>query len=445
MTLRIIQMNLGHSQTNYYCFLSSLKSEVQPVDVVMLTEPYVIRIDEKFIMPDLPEAFRFFVPDSPLRPRVSIVCRKQLQACYVPSKERDILHVTINETTLSSVYFDSLVDPRVTTKKLGILPGTRIFCADVNATHPAWAKFLGSWESRRRGEIIYEEVTALNLTIVNNVEDLPSFVRGSSSSYIDMTASSRPEIIRNWKVLELDIPSDHRGIYFESGKQPWSARDSFSLCRSRNTRKTRIEDFVREVENRFSEDMDLSQIRQVLSEGINNNSPWKTESKLYRFAWWSPQLERLRKESARLRRQSCRTGCLVAKAKYFQTRTEFRKLIRSSKRSFFLDTVQNSPLVTLQRMTRRMRQMHQQPVQFDPLEVLEGVHGEEFVSEIDPDVPVLDEEEGEESVDGVVPDWEVFVEAIESLSGEAAAGYDGIQKRHYRAVEHIVGVRVFSS
>ena len=69
MTLRIIQMNLGHSQTNFYCFLSSLKSEVQPVDVVMLTEPYVIRIDEKFIMPDLPEAFRFFVPDSPLRPR----------------------------------------------------------------------------------------------------------------------------------------------------------------------------------------------------------------------------------------------------------------------------------------------------------------------------------------------------------------------------------------
>ena len=110
MTLRIVQMNLGHSQTNYYCFLSSLKSEVQPVDVVMLTEPYVIRIDEKFIMPDLPEAFRFFVPDSPLRPRVSIVCRKQLQACYVPSKEKDILHVT--KQKVSSVDVEKKCCPR---------------------------------------------------------------------------------------------------------------------------------------------------------------------------------------------------------------------------------------------------------------------------------------------------------------------------------------------
>nr|CAI5862958.1 unnamed protein product [Callosobruchus analis] len=53
--------------------------------------------------------------------------------------------------------------------------------------------------------------------VVYNKENSPTFVRGDSVSFIDITCSTQKVAtqIHNWQILEEETLSDHKFIYFE--------------------------------------------------------------------------------------------------------------------------------------------------------------------------------------------------------------------------------------
>lgn len=87
-----------------------------------------------------------------------------------------------------------------------------ILCGDLNAKSEAW----GAPAMDSRGELVSEWIAALDLSVIND-GTVPTFVRGQSSSHLDVTLSTRDlqcKII-NWRVLLEESLSLHRYIAFE--------------------------------------------------------------------------------------------------------------------------------------------------------------------------------------------------------------------------------------
>lgn len=90
--------------------------------------------------------------------------------------------------------------------------GPVLIAGDFNAKRPEW----GSPITDKRGDALAELASSLDLHVCNT-GDSPTFVRGASESYIDVTLASREiwQKISNWRVLDEDSFSLHQYIVFD--------------------------------------------------------------------------------------------------------------------------------------------------------------------------------------------------------------------------------------
>ncbi|CAH2011849.1 unnamed protein product [Acanthoscelides obtectus] len=75
---------------------------------------------------------------------------------------------------------------------------------------------MGFTSSRQKRGYRCLWLAAINM-VVQSTAECPTFVRGASSSYIDVTCSTQgvAVLVQNWNVVEEETLSDHKFIYFE--------------------------------------------------------------------------------------------------------------------------------------------------------------------------------------------------------------------------------------
>lgn len=101
--------------------------------------------------------------------------------------------------------------------------GPILIAGDFNAKRPEW----GSPLTDQRGDALAEFASSLDLHVCNT-GDRPTFVRGASESYIDVTFASRTlwQKVSNWRVLNEESLSLHQYIAFDISPATGSASQS---------------------------------------------------------------------------------------------------------------------------------------------------------------------------------------------------------------------------
>lgn len=211
-----------------------------------------------------------------------------------------------------------------------------IVLGDINSKSPQW----GSPTMDARGEYFTEWLSTLNLVVINTGEE-PTFVRGDSKSYIDVTCSSVriANEIDNWRVVDIENMSDHKYIYFEM--------KGVKRTKRKFTKKKVVMDqevFRASLELRVQTEADstyktkIKIIRQAYNDSISRQGDGRRMVQPY---WWNCQIKAQRETCTRHRRYMTRIARgtnvdneekLAARRTYKESKKELRKLIDESKR-----------------------------------------------------------------------------------------------------------------
>ncbi|XP_060516982.1 uncharacterized protein LOC132696260 [Cylas formicarius] len=108
----------------------------------------------------------------------------------------------------------------------------------------------------RRGELLSEWLAEENL-IVHNRGNVPTFIRGSSESYIDITFSTQ-KIARqviNWKVLEKENLSLHQHILYTITGSNWTELQKPNTAQCWVINKERLTDLSLEIGRQLRNDL----------------------------------------------------------------------------------------------------------------------------------------------------------------------------------------------
>lgn len=206
-------------------------------------------------------------------------------------------------------------------------PGEKLIMGDFNAKSPLW----GSPTGDKRGEYFSEWLSTLNLNVLND-GIRPTFIRGQTKSYIDVTCCTKgiQKDISAWEVLDDETGTEHQYISFEIGKitgknknkksKPFCDWDAFKEIINIRTEKGisnpgRLESIVREAYLASSKTRIISR------------TPF----------WWDETIEDKRKECIRLRRVVTRNKGKSPRnpnpdqENYKRSKKELKALINKSK------------------------------------------------------------------------------------------------------------------
>lgn len=207
-----------------------------------------------------------------------------------------------------------------------------IIVGDLNAKSPAW----GSPTEDARGVYLTEWAAVLDLVVINR-GDTPTFVRGESKSFIDITlATTRiASKIKNWTVSDEESLSLHRFIYFEldvsGGDRTLSKKTSHQPINKEKLgeilHRTLIEQDITSILSSLKRAQDDSKV-------VNNN---RNRSTPY---WWNAEIAIQRNICNMNRRMLTRARRLGNQTDDMDTtykgnRKLLRDLIRSSKRNLW--------------------------------------------------------------------------------------------------------------
>ena len=181
-----------------------------------------------------------------------------------------------------------------------------IISADLNAKAFAWESPIED----KRGKVVTEWLAQKDLIVINK-GSRPTFVRGKSRSFIDITvASSRIAAqIGGWTVTQKENLSDHRTIIFnleESGCN--NTRQEIAEKRWLVNTKS-IENFrtyIREIQN--LEVTDAAHLTNVIQNACNLTlTPKPSRVNRKPMYWWNTEIHEARKKSIKCRRSLTRT------------------------------------------------------------------------------------------------------------------------------------------
>lgn len=212
-----------------------------------------------------------------------------------------------------------------------------IIAGDLNAKSPLWESPVND----KRGEYWAEWIAALEL-VVHNAGGMPTFVRGNTESYIDVTLSTQKISTRvaNWKILEEESLTEHRLIYYEVklakaqkkmiNKQKfttdWDAYNAnleIRLCNMSKQERSSHSKCTEIIKNAYAHSI-------VKVSGSKKKVPY----------WWKEAISQKRNQCTVIRRwctRMSRRGLaedqrLQAHRKYKEGKKELRKLISLSKK-----------------------------------------------------------------------------------------------------------------
>lgn len=317
---KILQINLGRARAAHDVAHATAKRE--KVDIILASEPNK-KIIKRCGLTDEREDAAVILVNKNIRAkgiyRGGGYVRLELEnadlySCYIsPNIKIEEFKKTV----------DDIMNEVRNRKKEAIVAG------DFNAKSQLWS----SPKQDKRGEYIEEWAATLNLTILNE-GDSPTFVRGSSGTYIDITLSTKKiaRAVKNWKVTEEESMSLHNHIMYEienvveDGK-----RDPF---REKIIDWRKVERILKN--NLTNVNPTIKKITAVIKDA-QISSTQRKEEKEDKPYWWNDVIEGKRKNCIRLRRNILR---MKKKGKYDEitqeelkkSRKELKKEINSEKK-----------------------------------------------------------------------------------------------------------------
>ncbi|XP_023310320.1 uncharacterized protein LOC108917090 [Anoplophora glabripennis] len=215
--------------------------------------------------------------------------------------------------------------------------GETIILGDLNVKSPQW----GSDVTDPRGEYLMEWLAATDMTTLNTGET-PTFSRGNSVSFIDVTCATAniAKKINKWQVLEEESLSDHRFIYFEiedqihTKKGVEKEKPVYDWDCFRTTLEWRVK-----VANTLNAGSVAKECTQMLKETCGASQVHRSvKQKSLLPYWWSSEIELQRAKCIRSRRRLTRSngdndknGENVIKEEYKKSKKKLKDLISRSK------------------------------------------------------------------------------------------------------------------
>lgn len=221
-----------------------------------------------------------------------------------------------------------------------------IFAGDLNAKSVLW----GSPYSDERGRYIEDWAAALDLVIINKGKT-PTFERGWSKSYIDVTGATTKmaKRIRGWEVLTGEVLTYHHHIIFEinigkiNGNKVKCAKSMFD--------KAKYSERINEV-NWGGKVDNAEDLTRLLSETTKECTIVVRGDQKQMPFWWNVDIEAQRRACFRWRRKISHfkkrknfNNAVYARkweslqVEYKSARKELKKLIRKSKREHWSEMV----------------------------------------------------------------------------------------------------------
>lgn len=337
MAIRILQTNLGRAWAAHD--LAYAYSKKNNIDVLIVSEP-----NQKLV------GGGNWLKDS--LGNVAVLCINKKVGVHRVVREEGYLCISMDKWDIYCCYISPNVafgEYQKTVDMImdGVLKGGRkaVVLGDINSKSPQW----GSPTVDCRGEYFTEWMAALDMIAINT-GDKPTFTRGRSCSYIDVTCatSEMAAQIKEWQVLEVENLSYHKYIYFmitEMNIPPRETarvnRDSKIFAKSHIINKECFQDslYIR-VNSERNKDVNtrMNIIRQAYRDSVNDSGGRHDRNQPY---WWDPHIARKRDECTKQRRELLRInrrGEITAEERpekentYKDTRRDLRRLINKSKR-----------------------------------------------------------------------------------------------------------------
>ena len=313
--------------------------------------------------------FRQYVgvhPRENIRPRTCILINstkirilKLTQFC-----NRDLVSLLIDDKLIiASCYMPG--EPESTDPPPQILRNLVEYCdsknikliigSDVNAHHTVW----GSIENNARGETLLEFLVSTDLNICN-IGNRPTYMNVTRGEILDLTfaTSNVRNNIRNWKILDKDMFSDHKPITFELDWTYIAYTDAY-----RNVKKTMWTEYRNQLEFLLfnatqSDDLDIltEEVSTAIMTAYENSCPMKNPKKDKKLKWWNNDLAELKKDLKRKRVEYTRNRTeenRILKQQAFRTyKKELKKAQTESWQKFCSETDNLSAVAKLQRLMK---------------------------------------------------------------------------------------------
>ncbi|VEN43382.1 unnamed protein product [Callosobruchus maculatus] len=180
---------------------------------------------------------------------------------------------------------------------------------DFNAKSYLWCSKIED----KRGEILADWMGQDDL-VVHNQGDSPTFVRGASTSYIDITFSTKQiaKHIMNWKVLDDVSLSYHQLIMFEVRTTKPNTRQVNHKCkgwciRSQDMSKL-VDKFAEIIETADKPLLDAKGLSEAIEIACDCSFRKRGKYRKKAVYWWNGSLTEKRKECIRSRRLATRAN-----------------------------------------------------------------------------------------------------------------------------------------
>ena len=182
---------------------------------------------------------------------------------------------------------------------------------DANAHSEVW----GRTDNNNRGESLLEFLVADGLTI-HNIGTQPTFDTRVREEVLDITfsTSKAAPMIRDWRVLDENLLSDHRMITFNIVKLTKLEHTS------RNPSRTNWDDFKHKLKVALQDsgakritctdelDREVGELNRAIIGAFEDSCPLRRQRSQNDATWWSQGLERGRKTLRKLFNAAKRTG-----------------------------------------------------------------------------------------------------------------------------------------
>lgn len=326
--MKILQTNLGRAHGAHD--VAVLTATEENVDMIVVSEPNKSKTGTAGWISDPNKDVAIYIRNRNIeigainKTRGIIILQMQefdLYACYMPP-------------SLQHHEYEERIDYVVRTVQARNREA--LIIGDFNAKAEEWCSPL----SDARGQILADAAASLRLT-AHNKPGHPTFVRGSSETYIDVTFTTEnlTRQMKSWTTLDNEPLSYHKHILFEVGEKVIKNPNTFKG--KVHISKTRF----REAVTNHCDGKNISNAQQLNAaitkcyKSAKTRQPQNTNSAPY---WWTDRIDELRTLCIKARRQYQReirhrdtTDLLLQELKsdYKNKKKELNNGIRQSKKA----------------------------------------------------------------------------------------------------------------
>lgn len=290
--IRCIQINVGTARESHDLLYATATQK--NADILLVSEQYKRDSRQKF---------------EDISQRAAIINFSRLPVDMEGKAENGFVWTKIRKICLYSCYWS----PNSTTNEftdfidrlqnsIRTQTGEVIVTGDFNAKHAAW----GSPINDIRGELLLDMINASGMVVCNNGY-APTFERGGSASYIDITIATErtAAAITNWKVSSENSLSLHNYIIFDiAGTQQENVTKSG--WNTRTLDRNKAQEQIGKMQTTFLQadgaEESVQGMAMALKDICDGSMKKCVASRRKTVHWWTNEIAELRKTSNHLRR-----------------------------------------------------------------------------------------------------------------------------------------------